>query len=281
MINDYRLQRKINCGDKELILGERTVIMGILNVTPDSFSDGGNFSDKAAGIAHAKRMIDEGADIIDVGGESTRPGSMRVLEEEEIARVIPIIKALATHHNTLISIDSYKSRIVEKALESGAHIINDVWGFQKDRDMAKVAAQFQVPSILMHNQEGTDYSIDIIDAMKRFFDDSIEWALKSGLKQELIILDPGIGFGKTPQQNIHVMKRLDEIKAFGFPVLLGTSRKSMIGKILDLPSDQRLEGTLATNVYGILSGVEIIRVHDVKEHLRAAQVMDSIIRGTL
>lgn len=264
---------------KELLLGDKTLIMGILNVTPDSFSDGGRFNEVEKALIHVNEMLSEGADIVDVGGESTRPGSVLVDTDEEIRRTVPIIKAISNQWNTLISIDSYKSKVAYEALKNGAHIINDVWGFQKDLDMAKVAAEFQVPSILMHNQETTDYNIDIIESMKSFFDKSIELGLKNGLDMDNIILDPGIGFGKTPEQNILVMSRLDEIKAFGFPVLLGTSRKSMIGKILDLPVDERLEGTLATNAFGIVLGCEIIRVHDIKAHVRMARVMDAMIRG--
>jgi dihydropteroate synthase len=275
------ISRKLGANGKDLVLGEKTLIMGILNVTPDSFSDGGKFDDVEKALSHAKEMVLGGADIIDVGGESTRPGSLSVDLEEELLRTIPVVKGISKNLDTLISIDSYKAKVAYEALKSGANIINDVWGFQKDPDMAKIAAEFQVPSILMHNKTDTEYDIDIIESMKSFFDKSIELGLKNGLKEENIILDPGIGFGKTPEQNVYVMSRLDEIKAFGFPVLLGTSRKSMIGKILDLPADERLEGTLGTNSYGVLLGCEVIRVHDVKEHLRMVKVMDSIIRGTI
>jgi len=274
-----KIKRVLNANGKELILGEKTLIMGILNVTPDSFSDGGKFNDVELGTKHAIKMFDEGADIIDVGGESTRPGSIEIGFEEEINRTIPIIKKILENVDTLISIDSYKSKVAYEALKNGANIINDVWGFQKDKDMAKIAAEFQVPSILMHNKENTIYDIDIIESMKKYFDKSIELALKNGLKEENIILDPGIGFGKTPEQNMHVMRRLDEIKEIGYPVLLGTSRKSMIGEILSLPVDQRLEGTIVTNIIGIMAGCEIIRVHDISEHVKAAKVIDAILRG--
>lgn len=274
-----KIKRVLNANGKELILGEKTLIMGILNVTPDSFSDGGKFNNVKLGTKHAIGMIEEGADIIDVGGESTRPGSVEIKLEEELNRTIPIIKKIIENADILISIDSYKSKVAYEALKNGANIINDVWGFQKDKDMAKVAANFQVPSILMHNKDNTIYDIDIIESIKKFFDKSIELALKNGLKEENIILDPGIGFGKTPRQNMHVMRRLDEIKEFGYPVLLGTSRKSMIGEILSLPAGQRLEGTISTNVIGIMAGCEIIRVHDVIEHVKAVKVVDSILRG--
>ncbi|OPL08895.1 MAG: dihydropteroate synthase [delta proteobacterium ML8_F1] len=276
-----RLQRKIQIRDKTLSLGERTVIMGILNVTPDSFSDGGRFNALSSGLEQAARMVAEGADIIDVGGESTRPGHVPVPEEEEILRILPFVKEILGSLDTMVSIDTYKSRTARRALEAGAHIINDVWGFHRDWEMARVAGEFQVPVVLMHNQEGTHYDRDIIAAMKIFFDEAIEAGLKAGIKEEHIILDPGIGFGKNPQQNVTVMHRLHEIKAFGYPVLLGTSRKSMIGKILDLPVAERLEGTLGSNAFGLMAGCEILRVHDVKAHSRMARVMDTLIKGEL
>jgi dihydropteroate synthase len=281
MLDRKMIKRELMANGTGIILGEKTLIMGILNVTPDSFSDGGQYNQIEAALSQSLRMITEGADIIDIGGESTRPGSSSVSFEEERNRVLPVIKALRDQSDCLISVDTYKAGIAEEALKSGANIINDVWGFQKDPDMAKVAAVYQVPSILMHNQIGTEYSGDIIESMKGFFDKSIEWALKKGLKEKMIILDPGIGFGKTPLQNVQVMRRLDEIKAFGYPVLLGTSRKSMIGKILDLPDDERIEGTIATNVIGMMTGCEIIRVHDVREHVRAARVVESILKGKI
>jgi len=273
-------ERILKVADRTLVLGERTLIMGILNVTPDSFSDGGRFKELDPGLERAGQMILEGADIIDVGGESTRPGHAPVSLEEEMARTLPFIQALGRRMDTLISIDTYKSKMAKRALEAGAHLINDVWGFHRDPEMARVAAAFQVPVVLMHNQEGTAYAGDIIEAMKKFFDEAVEAGLKAGMREENIILDPGIGFGKTPRQNVLVMHRLAEIKAFGFPLLLGTSRKSMIGEILKLPVSDRLEGTLATNAFGIMTGCDILRVHDVKEHYRMARVMDALMRGT-
>jgi dihydropteroate synthase len=267
--------------DKEIILGDKTLVMGILNVTPDSFSDGGQFNSIETAVKHAGMMIDEGADIIDIGGESTRPGSKEVAEQEELDRVVPIIKAIREKYDVLISIDTYKAKVADAALLAGADIINDVWGMQKEPEIAEIAVRHNVPLIAMHNQIGTDYTEDIILAMKKFFEKSYEIAFEKGLKRSQIILDPGIGFGKTPEQNVVVMKRLGEMMAWGEPVLLGTSRKSMIGKILDLPADQRLEGTLATNIYGISLGVDIIRIHDVEAHVRGAKVMDAIMRGRI
>ncbi len=266
---------------REIVLGERTLIMGILNVTPDSFSDGGRFNSVETALMHVKQMIDEGADIIDIGGESTRPGSSAVAEEEELNRVVPIVEAIRDAYDVLISIDTYKASVAEAAIVAGADIINDVWGMQKDPRIAGVAATHGVPLIAMHNQVGTDYDGDILQSMRVFFDKSYAIAETAGLERSQIVLDPGIGFGKTPEQNVHVMHRLSEIMAWGEPVLLGTSRKSMIGKILDLPSDQRVEGTLATNMFGISLGVDIIRIHDVEAHVRGAKVMDAIMRGTI
>lgn len=267
--------------EKEIILGNKTLIMGILNVTPDSFSDGGCFNSIETAIKHVGRMVEEGADIIDIGGESTRPGSKEVAEQEELDRVVPIIRAIREKYDVLISIDTYKAKVADAALSAGADMINDVWGMQKEPEIAEVAVRHNVPIIAMHNQRGTDYTEDILLSMKKFFEKSYAVAVEKGLKKSQIILDPGIGFGKTPEQNVLVMKRLGEMMAWGEPVLLGTSRKSMIGKILDLPADQRLEGTLATNIYGISLGVDIIRIHDVKAHVRGAKVMDAIMQGRI
>jgi len=271
-------KRTLPCREFDITIGERTLVMGILNVTPDSFSDGGSFNSVSHALNHAIAMVKEGADIIDVGGESTRPGSEEVSAKEEIKRVVPVIQELKRFINKPISIDTYKSSVADAALEAGANIINDVWGFQKDPEIAEVAAHYNVPAILMHNQETTEYSKDIIESMVDFFNVSIEIALKAGVKKEMIILDPGIGFGKTVEQNLEVMKRLDELQVLGYPILLGISRKSIIGKTLDLPTHDRLEGTLALNSIGIQMGAEIIRVHDVKENIKIAQMIDAVVR---
>ncbi len=270
----------LDCRGHELKIGERTYIMGILNVTPDSFSDGGDHNDVQAAVEHALQMIGEGADVIDVGGESTRPGFAEVRAEEELKRVIPVIKALVEHPdiNVPISIDTYKAEVARAALEAGAHMVNDVWGLQREPEIAKVAAVYNAPVIAMHNQSGTDYDIDIVMSMIAFFENSIRIAKAAGLPDTHIFLDPGIGFGKTAEQNIEVMGRLTELHCLGYPILLGTSRKSMIGKILDLPPKERVEGTVATNVIGVVQGMEIIRVHDVLEHVRAIKVTDAIVR---
>ncbi|AOY78332.1 dihydropteroate synthase [Clostridium formicaceticum] len=252
--------------------------MGILNVTPDSFSDGGNYSDIEKAVTHAQKMVLEGADIIDIGGESTRPGAGEVPADVELSRVLPVLERLVREVKVPISVDTYKAQVAEKVLEAGAHIINDVWGLQRDLDMAGVIAKYDVPVIVMHNQLGTEYDKDIVESISDFFKKSIHMALEAGVKKEKIILDPGIGFGKTPQQNMEIMARLGEFNALGHSILLGTSRKSMIGKILDLPPEQRVEGTLATSVMGIVQGVDIIRVHDIVENVRTVKVTDAIVR---
>lgn len=269
--------RILDCRGKALELGRRTLIMGILNITPDSFSDGGKYTDIEKAIAQAERLIEAGADILDIGAESTRPGHEEVSAEEEWRRLEPVLKALVDRVAVPISIDTYKAKVAAKALEAGAHLINDVWGLQKDPDMARVVGDGQVPVIVMHNQEGTDYQ-HLMGDIFAFLRQSIALAEAHGLAGDQIIVDPGIGFGKTTEQNLEVMARLAEFKTLGHPVLLGTSRKSMIGKTLNLPVEERLEGTLTTSVLGVVSGVDIIRVHDVQANLRAVQMADAIVR---
>jgi dihydropteroate synthase len=258
--------------------GKRTYIMGILNVTPDSFSDGGNFNNIDTAVNHAKEMINDGADIIDLGGESTRPGHTYVDSQEEKRRILPVIKKLKEEIQVPISVDTYKSDVAQEALELGVEMINDIWGLTKDKNMANVIAKYDAYVCIMHNQDTTEYNKDIMEAIKEFLQNSIDLALKSGIKKEKIILDPGIGFGKTFEQNLEVLKRLDEIKTLGYPVLLGTSRKSVIGNVLNAEPKERLEGTIATTVLGIRDGVDIVRVHDVKENLKAAKMADAIYR---
>ncbi|QJA08873.1 dihydropteroate synthase [Romboutsia sp. CE17] len=258
--------------------GKRTYIMGILNVTPDSFSDGGNFNNIDAAIKHAKEMIEDGVDIIDIGGESTRPGHKYVEADEEIQRVTPVIKELKKEINVPISIDTYKSKVAEEALKLGVEMINDVWGLKRDKDMAKVVAKYDAHVCIMHNQDGTDYNEDIMESIKKSLNESISIALKAGVKKNKIVLDPGIGFGKTFEQNLEVLKRLDELNDLGYPILLGTSRKSVIGNVLNVEPKERLEGTIATTVLGVRDGVDIVRVHDVKENLKAAKMADAIYR---
>lgn len=268
----------LKCRDRELELGKKTLIMGILNVTPDSFSDGGEHNTLETAVEHAKKMLDEGADIIDIGGESTRPGHTQISDDEEIARVVPVIKKVV-ELGAIVSIDTYKYRVAKAAFEAGAHILNDVWGLQYDNgEMAELVKRYGVPVIAMHNQEGKEYKEDIICSMKRFFEKTYEIAEKNGISKESIILDPGIGFGKGIDENLEVLSRLQELRELG-RLLLGTSRKRFIGTILnDLPPQERVEGTVATTVLGIEKGVDIVRVHDVLANKRAAMVADRIVR---
>ncbi len=263
--------------DKKLELGKRTIIMGILNITPDSFSNGGEYIDIYKSIYHAQKMVEDGADIIDVGGESTRPGSKIVSIDEELGRVIPVIEELSQITNVPISIDTYKHEVAEAAILAGASIINDIWGLQKDKQMAVIAKKYNVPVIAMHNHDGNEYEKDIIEEIKMFFNKTLKIAKENNISKNMIILDPGIGFGKTYEQNIEIIQRLEELRELG-PILLGTSRKSTLGKILDLPPKDRIEGTLATTVIGIQKGVDIVRVHDVLENKRCAMVADKILR---
>lgn len=268
----------LNIGERQFVFGEKTYVMGILNVTPDSFSDGGDFLNVEMAVEHGKEMLKEGAHMIDVGGESTRPGFTPVSAEEEARRVVPVIKRLREETDAIISVDTTKATVAEEAIKNGAHIINDIWGLQMDPEMIAVAAKYQVPVVIMHNQDGTDYEGDLVENVNKFLEESIRIAIDGGLKEENIILDPGIGFGKTPEQNMEMMRRLKEVRDLGYPVLLGTSRKSMIGKILDVPAKERGIGTVATTVMGILQGMDIVRVHDVKENAQAAMVTDAIAR---
>lgn len=258
--------------------GKKTYIMGILNVTPDSFSDGGDFSSLDRAIEHAKEMVKEGCDIIDLGGESTRPGHTYVDAREEVRRVIPVIKKLKEEVNTPISIDTYKAEVADEALKLGVYMVNDVWGLRRDENMAKTIAKHDAHVCIMHNQDGTEYDKDIMVSIKEFLEESIAIGIDAGIDKNKIVLDPGIGFGKTFEQNIEVLRRLGELKTLGYPILLGTSRKSVIGNVLNVEPKERLEGTIATTVLGIRDGVDIVRVHDVKENLKAAKMADAIYR---
>ncbi|MEG6570304.1 dihydropteroate synthase [Thermoanaerobacterium thermosaccharolyticum] len=262
--------------DKEIEIGKRTYIMGILNMTPDSFSDGGKYNTLEKGMERALKMIEDGADIIDVGGESSRPGYKPVTAEEELRRINDIVKKLQ-EVNTIVSVDTMKSKVAEESLKNGAHIINDIWGLQRDLDMAKVVADYGAGVVIMHNKDVAEYD-DLLKDVISFLEKSIDIALKAGIKEENIMIDPGIGFGKTLEHNLTLMKRLDELKVLGFPILLGTSRKSMIGHVLKLDVNERVEGTAATVAIGISKGADIVRVHDVKEMARVAKMTDAMVR---
>jgi dihydropteroate synthase len=272
--------------------------MGILNVTPDSFSGDGLMTQQdalAASLEQARRFVEAGADILDIGGESTRPGAEPVAADVELGRVMPVIEELVVQFpDMLLSIDTYKASVAEAALEAGAHIVNDVWGLRADPELGAVVKRYNVPVILMHNRSnpktaeirdrlggryvGVEYD-DLLEDVKRELLQSVELAHKAGINDEHILLDPGIGFGKTVSQNLALLNRLDEIRALGYPVLLGPSRKSFIGYTLDLPPDQRVEGTGATISIGIDRGADIVRVHDVTEMVRVARMTDAIVRS--
>ena len=267
----------LKCRKYSLELGHRTLIMGILNVTPDSFSDGGKYNLLDQAVLRAEEMIAQGADIIDVGAESTRPKATPVSLDQELERVLPVVRELAKRVEAPISVDTYKAEVARRALEMGAHMINDVWGAQREPEIAKVASEYQVPLVVMHNQAGTEYK-DLMGDITRFLNQSISICLEGGMEASQIILDPGIGFGKTYEQNLEVMNQLEQLKTFGKPILLGTSRKSIIGNTLQLPADQRVEGTAATIAYGITKGADIVRVHDITEMKRVVKMTDAMVR---
>lgn len=280
VLNNLEVRRPyiLDCRGKLLEIGKRTLVMGILNITPDSFSDGGKYIDAGKAVARANKMVEDGVDIIDVGAQSTRPGHVPVGIDEEINRLMPVLERLVKEIDVPISIDTYKGEVARRALEMGANIINDQWALRADPAMAGIVAYFNAPVVIMHNQQGTTDYRDLMGDIVDFLRDSIIIAEKAGIPPEKIIVDPGIGFGKTLEQNLEVMRRLKELNCLGKSVLLGTSRKSLIGKTLNLPVDKRIEGTAATVSVGINSGVDIIRVHDVKEMVRVARMTDAIVR---
>ncbi|QJC50238.1 dihydropteroate synthase [Paenibacillus albicereus] len=260
-----------------LSVGRRTLVMGILNATPDSFSDGGRHHEGDAALEHARLMREQGADLIDVGGESTRPGFTPVPLEEEIRRVVPLIRRLRTELPELpLSIDTYKPATARAALEAGAHILNDIWGLRQDPEMARVAAAFDCPVILSHNREARDYR-DLVPDVIADLQRSVELALAAGVRERNVWLDPGIGFAKTHEDNLELMGRLSELSELGYPVLLGTSRKRFIRDTLGLPVDELAEGTAATVALGIAQGCQIVRVHDVGAIKRTAVMMDAMV----
>ena len=255
-----------------------THIMGILNVTPDSFSDGGMFNNREAALRHAVDMIKDGAEIIDIGGESTRPGYTMISDEEEIERVCPVIELVHRETGIPVSVDTYKSKVAKAAISSGADLVNDIWGLKYDDRMAGIIAEAGVPCCLMHNRNNIDnpykdFIPDMLDDMR----DTLKLARLAGISDDRIILDPGVGFGKDYNQNLLAIKHLDEFSRLGFPVLLGTSRKSVIGLTLDLPKDQRVEGTVATSVIAAINRCMFVRVHDVRENFRAVRMTEAII----
>ena len=269
----------MNIAGKEFEIGKHTYIMGILNVTPDSFSDGGKWNTLDAALKHTEDMIAEGAHIIDIGGESTRPGYGDILPDaEEIERVVPVIEAVKARFDVPISVDTYKSSVAEAAVKAGASLVNDIWGLKYDENMAGVIARFGVHCCLMHNRKEPVYE-HYLEEVKSDLRDCAAIAKKARIADDKIILDPGIGFGKTYEQNLILMKHLEILNELGYPVLLGTSRKSMIGLTLDLPASERLEGTLATTVMGVMKGCAFVRVHDVKANYRAVRMTEAILQA--
>ncbi len=265
-------------GEKIFDTEHQVYIMGILNVTPDSFSDGGRYQTVDSALFHAQEMVEDGADILDVGGESTRPGHVRISEDEEICRTAEVIEKLKKNFDVPISIDTYKSRVAETALSAGASLVNDVWGLKYDRNMAKLIAGSGAACCLMHNRREASYS-DLVAEVCGDLLESAGLAEAAGIEKDRIMLDPGIGFGKTYEMNLEILRRLGELKKLGYPLLLGASRKSVIGLTLDLPPDERLEGTLVTTVMAVMSGCSFVRVHDVKENLRAVRMAEAILKS--
>ncbi|MDO7908596.1 dihydropteroate synthase [Paenibacillus sp. JX-17] len=270
-------RRSYCCGETTLNLGESTLIMGILNVTPDSFSDGGKYNDVNRAVSHALQLMEDGADLIDIGGESTRPGHEQISVQEEIDRVVPIIEAIHREAPHIpLSIDTYKAEVARQALRAGAHIINDIWGLKADADMARVAAEAGCPVILMHNRKERNY-ISIVHDMVQDLQESIDIAARAGIRPEQLILDPGIGFAKNHKDNLVVMSSLGQLCRMGYPVLLATSRKRFIRTVLDLPVDDVIEGTAATVAFGIAQGCQMVRVHDVREIKRTVRMSDAML----
>lgn len=265
-------------GNREFQTEGHTYLMGILNVTPDSFSDGGKWNDRDRALGHVEEMLEQGADVIDVGGESTRPGYRVIPEEEEIARVVPVIAAVKERFDVPVSLDTYKWKVAEAGIQAGADLINDIWGLKHDDKMAGVIAKSGLPCCLMHNRENTDYS-DFMQDVAAELAESLYLAERAGIPADRIILDPGVGFGKTYEQNLEVINSLDQLRALGCPLLLGCSRKSVIGLTLELPADQRLEGTLVTTVLAVMKGCMFVRVHDVRENYRAIKMTEAVLGG--
>lgn len=265
-------------GDREFRTEGHTYVMGILNVTPDSFSDGGKWNDMDRALRHVEEMLEQGADIIDVGGESTRPGYTLLPEEEEIERVAPVIQAVKARFEVPVSLDTYKSGVAVAGIQAGADLVNDIWGLKYDDKMAGVIAESGLPCCLMHNRKSAAYG-NFMQEVAADLEETLGIAEKAGIDRNKIILDPGVGFAKSCEQNLEVICSLEELKSQGCPLLLGCSRKSVVGLTLELPTDQRLEGTLVTTVFGVIKGCMFVRVHDVQENVRAIKMTEAILRG--
>jgi dihydropteroate synthase len=271
--------RGTEVGGRRFEWGARTYVMGIVNTSPDSFSGDGLGEDPEAAIAQGLRMVSDGADILDVGGQSTRPGHQAITPAEEISRTERAVARLSRESGVPVSIDTYKLEVAEAAVAAGATILNDVWALQRSPGLSGLAAKHGCALVLMHNQDGTEYAIDLMEEIKRVLGEARDRAVDAGVPRERVWVDPGIGFGKTAEQNWIVMRRLSELKELGQPILIGTSRKSFIGKLLDLPANERVEGTAATVTAAILEGANVVRVHDVREMTRVARVADRIVHA--
>lgn len=263
-------------GNREFKITGATYVMGILNVTPDSFSDGGKWRDKDKALKHVEEMLSQGMDIVDVGGESTRLGYTLLSEEEEISRVVPIIEAIKENFEVPISLDTYKSKVAKAGILAGADLINDIWGLKYDKEMAKVIADSKLPCCLMHNRSQAVYQSFVEDVISDLAE-TLQLAKEAGIDEDKIILDPGVGFGKTYEQNLEIINRLEELKKLGYPLLLGCSRKSVIGLTLNLPTNEREEGTLVTTVMGVMKACSFVRVHDVLKNVRAVRMTEAIL----
>lgn len=265
-------------GTKEFQMKGHTYVMGILNVTPDSFSDGGKYEQMDAALQHVEKMITDGMDILDVGGESTRPGYQMISEEEEISRVVPVIEQIKSRFDIPISLDTYKSGVAREGIAVGVDMINDIRGLKFDGNLAKLIADAGISCTLMHNRKEADYK-DYMQDILADMSEMVQSARNAGISDEKILLDPGIGFGKTCENNLEVIRRLEILHSFGYPIVLGASRKSVIGTVLDLPVSERLEGTLATTVFAVMKGAMFVRVHDVKENVRIIKMTEAILHG--
>lgn len=278
-------------GTKEFDTVNKTYVMGILNVTPDSFSDGGKFAVLDKALKHVEEMLAEGMDIVDIGGESTRPGYTLLSDEEEMERVVPVIEAVKKNFDVPVSLDTYKAKVAQAGIVAGADLINDIWGLRYEKEwngkcdaacvsrMAEVIAKAGIPCCLMHNRKEPDYN-DYMKDVTADLQETISVAKRAGIADDKIILDPGVGFGKTYENNLQIINCLEQLKELGYPVLLGTSRKSVIGLTLNLPASERVEGTLVTTVFGVLKGCSFVRVHDIKENVRAIKMAEAILNST-
>lgn len=265
-------------GNREFEIGKHTYVMGILNVTPDSFSDGGRFDVLSKAIEHVSQMVIDGVDVIDIGGESTRPGYTMISEEEEIGRVVPAIRAVKERWDIPVSVDTYKAKVARAAVEAGADMINDIWGLCYDGEMAQVVKEADVPVCIMHNRKEAVYE-NYMEDVCRDLEDSLRLAKEAGIAKDKIILDPGVGFAKSYEQNLSMLKHMKELEKLGYPLLLGSSRKSVIGRTLELPEDEREEGTIVTSVLAAQAGYFMVRVHDVKKNVRAIKMMEAVLRA--